>query len=66
MTASEQAREGALKQMSGVLWDVFTGSAPYKDVLARSCHPGFVGRLAWHLVAGNAGAAMSKAKEHAP
>jgi flavin-dependent dehydrogenase len=66
MTATEQAGAGALKQMSSVLWDVFTGSAPYKDVLARSCHPGFVGRLAWHLVAGNAAAAMSKAKEHAP
>lgn len=66
MTATEQAGEGALKHMSGVLWDVFTGSAPYKDVLARSCHPRFVGRLAWHLVVGNAAAAMSKAREYAP
>lgn len=24
-----------------VLWDIFTGSAPYKEVFTRSLHPGF-------------------------
>ncbi len=66
MTAKEQAGDRALKRMSSVLWDVFTGSAPYKDVLARSCHPVFIGRLAWNLVAGNAAAAVSKAKGDVP
>jgi hypothetical protein len=40
--------------MSSVLWVVFTGSAPYKDVLVRSFHPGFIASLAWNLLAGNA------------
>ncbi|MDF3010962.1 MAG: hypothetical protein K0S03_1758 [Burkholderiales bacterium] len=53
MTATEQAREEVFKHMSSVLWDVFTGSAPYKDVLVRSLHPGFVASLAWNLVAAN-------------
>jgi len=24
-----------------VLWDTFTGSAPYRDILLLSIHPGF-------------------------
>lgn len=54
MTATEQARAERAKHMSSVLWDVFTGSAPYKDVLVRSFHPGFIASLAWNLLAGNA------------
>jgi hypothetical protein len=46
--------------MSSVLWDVFTGSAPYKDVLVRSFHPGFMAKLTWNLVAGNVAALASK------
>lgn len=53
MTATEQEREDLVKHMSSALWDVFTGSAPYTDVLVRSFRPGFVARLAWSLVAGN-------------
>jgi flavin-dependent dehydrogenase len=33
MTAREQAGEGGSRQMSSVLWDTFTGSAPYRDIL---------------------------------
>lgn len=53
MTATEQEREDLAKHMSSALWDVFTGSAPYADVLVRSFRPGFVASLAWNLVAGN-------------
>jgi len=53
MTALEQQREGRKRLMSSVLWDVFTGSAPYKEILLRTFHPMFPLRLAWNLVAGN-------------
>lgn len=60
MTATEQANREKFHHMSSVLWDVFTGSAPYRDVLVRSCHPGFIASLTWNLVAGNAGALAGK------
>ncbi|MEJ2721629.1 MAG: hypothetical protein P8181_10915 [bacterium] len=31
--------------MSRAMWDIFTGSAPYKDVLIRTLEPGFLLRL---------------------
>jgi flavin-dependent dehydrogenase len=50
MTAGEQKREGHRRRMSGVLWDMFTGSASYKNVFLRTLHPFFVGRLCWNVV----------------
>ena len=47
MTAEEQATVGGAQRMSGVLWDTFTGSAPYTDVFRRSLHPMFLGKLLW-------------------
>jgi len=47
MTAMEQETVGSPQRMSGVLWDTFTGSAPYADVFRRSLHPMFLGRLLW-------------------
>jgi CRP-like cAMP-binding protein len=38
--------------MSGVLWDTFTGSAPYRDVFRRTLHPLFLARLNWEIAAG--------------
>jgi flavin-dependent dehydrogenase len=49
MVASEQNQEGAPPRMSGVLWDTFTGSAPYQDVFLRSLHPGFLSRFLWNI-----------------
>ena len=49
MTAREQQKEGAHQHISTVLWDVFTGSAPYKEVFVRTLHPGFIIHLAWNL-----------------
>ncbi|MEJ2173665.1 MAG: hypothetical protein P8Y76_01785 [bacterium] len=66
MTATEQAHAEAFKHMSSVLWDVFTGSAPYRDVLVRSIRPGFVSSLTWNLVAGNAAALAGKGHEARP
>ena len=50
MTVSEQSKEGRHRRMSGVLWDMFTGSASYRDVFLRTLHPGFLGRISWHLL----------------
>lgn len=53
MTAREQRVAGESRRMSNVLWDAFTGSAPYKEILLRTFHPQFPLRLAWNVVAGN-------------
>jgi len=53
MVSGEQQRPGARRRMSLVLWDTFTGSAPYRDVFLRCLHPAFWGRLFWDTLAGN-------------
>lgn len=56
MIAREQGRPVHRRHMSNMLWDVFTGSAPYRDILLRSFHPEFPAQLAWNLLAGNCAA----------
>jgi hypothetical protein len=56
MAADEQRRPGARRHMSQALWDVFTGSAPYRRVVRRALHPGFAGHLLWSCLVANAGA----------
>jgi flavin-dependent dehydrogenase len=41
MTADEQQQQGSARRMSTILWDLFTGSAPYREILNRALHPGF-------------------------
>jgi flavin-dependent dehydrogenase len=47
MCGQEQARPGAARRMSVVLWDMFTGSAPYREIFFRTLDPRFLGRFAW-------------------
>ena len=35
--------------MSMVLWDMFTGSAPYREILLRTLHPVFLARFLWNV-----------------
>ncbi|UCC87987.1 MAG: hypothetical protein JSV81_01455 [Anaerolineales bacterium] len=49
MVSSEQQEEGGSQRLSTVLWDTFTGSAPYQDVFLRTLHPAFLSRLLWNL-----------------
>jgi hypothetical protein len=42
LTRREQRAGGRRRPMSMILWDLFTGSAPYRDVFLRSISPGFV------------------------
>jgi hypothetical protein len=53
MTAHEQQLAGSPQRMSGVLWDLFSGSASYTNVLVRTLHPAYIGNLLWNLVSAN-------------
>jgi len=52
MIAKEQRVASGRRRMSGVLWDMFTGSAPYRDVFRRTLHPMFGASLIWEIVMG--------------
>lgn len=49
MTASEQSKPGEKRRMSGALWDMFSGSAPYSDIFKRLLHPVFLGGFLWFI-----------------
>lgn len=51
MTASEQLGDDGNQWMSMVLWDMFTGSAPYRDIFIRTLHPAFWMRFLWDNLA---------------
>lgn len=53
MTTKEQEKTDGIRHMSSVLWDIFTGSAPYREVFRHSLHPAFIAGLFWSLIAGN-------------
>jgi hypothetical protein len=42
VTQNEQELDGHKRYMSTVLWDMFTGSAPYKEIFMRALSPGFL------------------------
>lgn len=50
MTAVEQRTSGMPRDMSNAMWDLFTGSAPYREILLRSLNPRFLGRLFWNAI----------------
>jgi hypothetical protein len=50
MVATEQHNKGRPQRMSTSLWDLFTGSAPYREVLMRMAHPFFLSRLVWNIL----------------
>jgi flavin-dependent dehydrogenase len=71
MTANEQRQAVSPRRMSGVLWDLFSGSASYTNVFLRTLHPAYIGGLLWSLVvanlpgsAGRKGHAKSKESGH--
>lgn len=51
MTTREQGKRKG-RHMSGVLWNMFTGSRPYRDVFYDAVKPGFLFGLARSLLAG--------------
>ena len=53
MTIREQQKFTPNRPMSMVLWNMFTGSAPYRAILAQTLRPGFFGNLGLHLLLTN-------------
>jgi flavin-dependent dehydrogenase len=52
MVSREEGRQARPERgMSLVLWDMFTGSAPYREILLRTLHPAFWTRFVWDLAA---------------
>jgi flavin-dependent dehydrogenase len=49
MTASEQSKKGHQRRMSMILWDMFTGSAPYRDIFLRTFHPAYLIHFLWSI-----------------
>ena len=58
MVQNEQEVDGHKRYMSTVLWDTFTGSAPYKEILQRTLMPRFWGNFIYNI-----GAAMFGLRE---
>jgi hypothetical protein len=52
MAQREQAKDGARPHMSSLLWNMFTGSAPYLEMFRGTFHPGFISHLIANLAAG--------------
>jgi flavin-dependent dehydrogenase len=50
MVEHEQSNGRGEQRMSTVLWDTFTGSAPYQDVFLRAMHPVFLAKLLWDTI----------------
>jgi flavin-dependent dehydrogenase len=50
MAAREQDKAGRKPHMSSMLWNMFTGSAPYTEILRDAMHPGFIGHFGWNLL----------------
>jgi flavin-dependent dehydrogenase len=53
MASEEQLQDGPRRHLSTILWDTFTGSAPYRDVLVRSARPSFLTTLLQDTLAAN-------------
>ena len=50
MVAREQQKEGRHRRMSMLMWDMYTGSSPYGEILLRTLHPAFWVPFLWDLV----------------
>ena len=52
MAILEQDKDPYERRMSMVLWDMFTGSAPYIEIFKRMIHPKFLVIFLWNLILG--------------
>lgn len=50
MAKKEQLKGGKERRMSMVLWDMFTGSASYRNVFFRTLHPYFLARFTMETI----------------
>ncbi len=49
MVNGEQESESRQPRLSMVMWDMYTGSAPYGRIILRTFHPGFIVRFLWDM-----------------
>lgn len=49
MVSDELPKEVGQRRMSSIMWDMFTGSAPYREIFMRFFHPGFWSRFLWFM-----------------
>jgi hypothetical protein len=52
MAQREQERPSRRPHMSSLLWNMFTGSAPYTEICRDALHPGFAGNMILNAAAG--------------
>jgi hypothetical protein len=52
MVRREQTGTADAGRMSSVLWDTFTGGAPYREVFLRTLHPGFLASFCIQAILG--------------
>jgi len=52
MVLREQLKERGKREMSSLLWDTFTGSAPYKNIFIRTLNPILITTLSWNIFNG--------------
>lgn len=50
MVVNEQQKERHSRKLSSILWDTFTGSAPYKNILLRFLNPEVIVTLVWNTL----------------
>lgn len=50
MVVNEQKQERQKRKLSSILWDTFTGSAPYKDIFLRFLNPKVIVILLWNII----------------
>ncbi|MEE8335169.1 MAG: cyclic nucleotide-binding domain-containing protein [Candidatus Neomarinimicrobiota bacterium] len=50
MVEMENTKSGNKRLMSTVLWDAFTGSAPYREIFFRTLQPRFWGVFIWKIL----------------
>ncbi|MFC2029389.1 hypothetical protein ACFLWA_01525 [Chloroflexota bacterium] len=48
MITKEQNQSGGQQRLSAMMWDMYTGSSPYREILLRSMHPGFWAPFVWY------------------
>lgn len=52
MSRAEQESPSSARRLSAVLWNMFTGSAPYREILNDTLHPAFLAGMGWNLLLG--------------
>ncbi len=64
MVLKEQAKERGKREMSSLLWDTFTGSAPYKNIFIRTLNPILIATLSWNIFTGFVKSALASRKRN--